>query len=674
MHQVKHSSESRSHYIVGIDGLRALAVLAVMIFHIDSAFLPGGFTGVDIFFVISGYVVSSSLAKEPSSNFIHFTLSFYARRFLRILPALVICLFVVSLIATLFIPDSWLSSSNNQTALAAYFGYSNYALIWHSDGYFSPKVEFNPFLHTWSLGVEEQFYLLFPFVFFIWLKYRAKRTCIGLSVKWLLFIVLTVSLFYSYYETSNNQERAFYLLPSRFWELATGALLFKLHAKQKFLAKSLNQQKLYLVLGLIIIGLGFSLYNDTPFPFPWALFPVIGTSLLIISVTNSSKSSTEFISFFEKPTLVYLGKVSYSLYLWHWPVYVLFRWTIGLENMLEIVSALLLTIAVATLSYHFVETPIRKNRYLNSRENWQVILIGLVIVLVLFTVTSKLFNAQNKLSLSVTSDKKTWYPHAWPNKNTNAVNSSLNGKNLYVIGDSHTTAYSTMLQMLSDKYGVKVHKFARAGCGVANLLYPTFRKNGQCSENNQEYLRQVETIVKPGDIVFLASLRMERLRNQWATLDHDKIIARQESKKSIENRALALEETINLIDRLKKKSINIIIDAPKPVFKAAPFRCSDWFNFSNPSCAGGLSIEKQFLLDYRKNVMNSILTLKSRNPEIFIWDPLPLLCKNKICYAFKDSKPLFFDGDHLSAYGNRVLYPSFEVLIQSIWLSNQRLR
>lgn len=160
-------------YVAGIDGLRAIAVLAVIVFHVDFLrFLPGGFTGVDMFFVISGYVISRSLAQTSGLPLRTFLLEFYQRRLLRILPALLLVLTASVLMSALIIPPVWLSSQNEDTGLAAFVGLSNLVLAWQTDTYFSPKAEFNPYLHTWSLGVEEQFYLLLPTVILLWLRYR----------------------------------------------------------------------------------------------------------------------------------------------------------------------------------------------------------------------------------------------------------------------------------------------------------------------------------------------------------------------------------------------------------------------------------------------------------------------------------------------------------------------
>ena len=162
-------------YRADIDGLRAVAVLSVMLYHLSAHWLPGGFVGVDIFFVISGFVVSASLTHAPSDRFHRFVAFFYARRLLRIGPALVLVLLTSVLAASLFIPRAWLSEFNERTALYAFFGLSNWVLQTNADTYFAPRAEFKPYTHTWSLGVEEQFYLAFPFLFFAWVKLRDSK-------------------------------------------------------------------------------------------------------------------------------------------------------------------------------------------------------------------------------------------------------------------------------------------------------------------------------------------------------------------------------------------------------------------------------------------------------------------------------------------------------------------
>ncbi len=216
-------------YRADIDGLRAVAVLSVMLYHLSAHWLPGGFVGVDIFFVISGFVVSASLTHAPSDRFHRFVAFFYARRLLRIGPALVLVLLTSVLAASLFIPRAWLSEFNERTALYAFFGLSNWVLQTNADTYFAPRAEFNPYTHTWSLGVEEQFYLAFPFLFFAWVKLRdSKRGRVAATAA--LALLGAASLAACVWATKQMPAAAFYGIAFRFWELAVGVLLFQLTA------------------------------------------------------------------------------------------------------------------------------------------------------------------------------------------------------------------------------------------------------------------------------------------------------------------------------------------------------------------------------------------------------------------------------------------------------------
>jgi len=673
MNSVKQSPTHSMSYIPGVDGLRALAVLAVMLFHIDSSILPGGFSGVDVFFVISGYVVSLSLSRDQSPNFWQFTINFYNRRILRIFPALIACLVIVSIFTALFIPASWLSNTNSETALYAYFGLSNFALVWFDDGYFSLDSEFNPFLHTWSLGVEEQFYVIFPLLFFTWLKFKDQPNIGGFIVNWLLVILLVSSLLFSIYETSNHPNNAFFLLPSRFWELACGALLFKLHARNKWTPDSGLNIRLTLILGTILVSIGLVFSNKNAFPFPWALFSVIGTMLLISGLSNRDGVKSLIQNIFENPVVVYIGKISYSLYLWHWAVYVLFRWTVGLESMLQIGCAVVLAIVLAVLSYHYIETPIRKNKVIGNRPYWQVVTGGLVTIVLAFTFSWGIFKYQHVISHSVVmQDKTDWYTYGYKKDIAQNYQSALEGRKLFVVGDSHVGAYATMLYKLAGEYGVEVHRFGAGGCGVANLRKPGMFDRLKCKQRIEEKLTQIEELASPGDIVLLASLRMNYLDDDNRKMvSNTEALARQLGVEADTDRKLALQEAEEFIKRFEKLSLHFIFDAPMPIFKYLTFRCSDWFNESNLDCSHGPTLERDFLLDYRAPVMQSLSSLQSKFPSVIVWDPFPILCKTEVCSVYDQDKPLFFDDNHLSAHGNRVLYPSFVALLKKIWKAEQ---
>ncbi|WP_245318207.1 MULTISPECIES: acyltransferase [unclassified Mesorhizobium] len=218
------SERSSKDYLAFLDGLRAIAILSVVFYHLYGDRFPNGFLGVDVFFVISGFVVSYTVSRRyRGQSAFHFVLEFYARRFTRIMPALLLCLLVSALATFLFVPDAWLSTSISKTASSAFVGLSNIFLAKGTD-YFSPVTEFNPFTHTWSLGVEEQFYVVFPLLFFPWVMGpRGKRFS---ALVYGALAVASVAIWLHLLDA--NPLQAFYMPHSRFWQLACGILCFQL--------------------------------------------------------------------------------------------------------------------------------------------------------------------------------------------------------------------------------------------------------------------------------------------------------------------------------------------------------------------------------------------------------------------------------------------------------------
>ncbi len=667
-YSIKENKSSHLDYLAGVDGLRAIAVLAVIIYHIENfSFLPGGFTGVDVFFVISGYVISKSLSKKSSLPFSGYLSEFYKRRILRIFPALIVCLIVTTIASALFIPAG-LGSTNEKTGLAAFFAFSNYALVWHSNGYFSTRVDFNPFLHTWSLAVEEQFYLFFPLVFYIWLKFSKERSVYGYLSRALLLGLAILSLTWAYFETLSNHDRAFYLLPSRFWELAAGALLFQLHSSNLCIANSKRKSDIFLVSGIFLLGIGFVYSAQESFPFPWAIMPVFSTMLLISGVTNASDRLSIIHKFLQSPTIAYIGKISFSLYLWHWPVSTLFRWTIGFDRLEYIVIYLVIVFGLAVASYHFVESPVRTNKYLLTQKNWKPISSGLVVVLASYFIASYVFESQSAISLSVTKDKYTWraFAHTPREPSNVSTDEDVVGRKLFVVGDSHAAAYRTMLKEVSTQLGIEVYVYEQGGCSVASLLTP-MSQTSDCQEFYDRAFTEIKNMAKPNDIIFLASLRMPELSSRFEPFDEATVMARINREMAPENIQNALEDASRVIEEISVPGVYVLIDAPKPVLKSPPYRCSDWFNKMNPICSPGLSVNREFLLELRQPVMDSLSILESRHQNLSVWDPFFVLCENEICSAYDGDKPLFFDGDHLSGHGNRILTPSFRNKILDIW-------
>ncbi|MEW6428936.1 MAG: acyltransferase family protein [Thermodesulfobacteriota bacterium] len=654
-------------YIPGIAGLRAVAVMAVILYHLQPEWLPGGYAGVDIFFVISGYVVSLAMARHRDLRLSDFLFGFYARRMVRILPALIVCMLVTVGVTILFVPPSWLSDSIRSTGLWAFFGIGNLALVRSDDGYFSPRVEFNPFTHTWSLGVEEQFYLLFPLIFFFWWRESRHREGRRRAVLHFLEFTFLASLGYCWYLTAAAPSRAYYLLPGRFWELAAGALLFRCHFHGRGTPADGNKQRLLLSAGVILVALGMAFAARKGFPFPWAVPVVVGTMCGIAALAAGLPLRPSMPQrLLESRLAAYLGAISFSLYLWHWPVLALGRWTTGVETPVQFIVVLLVTVMFAVLSYHWVESPIRRRRYPQKIQKSRVVPLGLVAVLIGFAASSLLFRSQHSLSLStVIRQGELWYPNGRPSQAV--ATGSFRGRTLFALGDSHTGAYDAMLQQLQTETGARVVVFTKGGCGVAALQKPVLLHNPDCREFVDDSLERISSEAAPGDVVFLASLRMPRFGDQWGLYPQERQPRSRDTWKVEADRALALEEATAVMERLASLPVTMLISAPTPIFKAPPFRCSDWFNRDNPACRSGFTMTRQDLDQDRQPVLAAFAELRKRFPSLRVWDPFPILCPGEVCSAFDDAGPLFFDGDHLSGHGNRVLSPAFRAMLEDLW-------
>lgn len=647
-----------------IDGLRALAVLSVMIAHLVPAWLPGGFIGVDIFFVISGYVVSRAMAHRPRSSLWFELADFFARRIRRIMPALLVCLLFTTLMTVLLVPFSWLSSTTNQTGLWAVFGLSNFALVLFQDGYFSPRTEFNPFMHTWSLAVEEQFYLVFPWLFLIWLRTRqiAGRSRYLTAGLWTGLALLSIVVAWAW--SKAQPQWAYYLLPSRFWELAAGVMFYQLQASGRLGKLAMVPPNGFLLAGLIMVVTGLFYADPDAFPYPWALLPVLGTLLVLASVSRGCTASLARLGL-GNGIAVYVGQMSYSLYLWHWPVYVMFRWTVGLEQGRYRLLAVLLTFLLAWFSWRLVERPVRSTRFLVA-GSWHTLTAGALAISMAWLAVSSLFTHRESLSLSVTADTYQWYPYAFPAAPLPGPK-PLAGHKIFVIGNSHGMAYSTMLAEANREFGIEIRQHPVDACPMGSLL-KTIDSVPGCSETVSSLMQMLAQEAKPGDMVFFASLRAYRLIDQWAHFDLAAVrrLSRSEGEKVA--RLRSMQETEKLIQQLARLQVKVLIDAPKPVLRAPAFRCSDWFNRHNPVCSTGADTSRALLLEMRAPVMSSLQYLQQRNTNLTVWDPFPVLCPGEVCRAFDASgKTMFFDGDHLSAHGNRVLYPRFAQVLRNMY-------
>lgn len=347
-----------------VDGLRALAVIPVVLFHLNSALMPGGFVGVDVFFVISGFLITSIILKEQREGSFTFS-GFWMRRVRRIMPAMLFMLIATSFAGylLLFGPD-WTGLSNQ--VFSALGLYANIQMWMLSGNYWGPAAESAPLLHTWSLSVEEQFYLFYPLLLLLLLKYMPKR----------VFTVILLGSFASFaccvYATAHHSNAAFYFLPTRAWELAAGCLLAIFEYSRGPVAKDNISRSLALA-GLFLIAAGYFFIGGAEgFPGFRALLPVVGAVLIIRFASTEGCFVGRLLGF--RP-IVYIGKCSYSLYLWHWPVIVLAAaFKLRYPNLVSIWSVLAVIVVFTLISYHFIECPARKMKHVMTP-----VLIGLLV-------------------------------------------------------------------------------------------------------------------------------------------------------------------------------------------------------------------------------------------------------------------------------------------------------
>lgn len=654
------AAQRRTHYILGIDSLRAIAVLSVLAYHLRSTWLPGGYLGVDVFFVISGYVVSSAVAAGmPDESIWRSSLRFYSRRVVRLFPSLLLCLTVSFASVVLFVPSSWLSTTTWSTGLLAFAGLSNFGLVWLAEPYFSPRAEFNPFTHTWSLAVEEQFYLVFPWLVLGWFVLGRSPKTVRSGVAFMG--ALTVgSAAYCAWASTTRPDLAFYLLPSRFWELAAGMWLAYLHARHRGLNSGWARRAVPMSLvGAALIGISMVMKPVDGFPWPGALPAIVGTLLCLQGLAAAHASRLE-MKWAELASVMYVGRVSYVLYLWHWPTFVLARWTTGLESTGACVAALLVTLSLAALTHHLVEQPLRR-RF--AAAPWpRVLTRGWASAAMFAGVCLALIAGRPWLSQTqAMQHADDWYPVLTPADRTSAPQmpgagaDDLAGRTLHVIGDSHAMAYAPMLERVKVVTGLRTQVQARAGCAVAK---PLTQMPAECAPFLADAVGRVLKTARAGDLLFLPGLRHARIADQWAAEPVSQVIAREQMETVATARNAAAKQALGWLRQAQDLGLTVLLEAPKPVYAAPAFRCVDWFNRMNPICAQGLTISRGELAPLLAPTRRMLGTLEG--PNVFVWDPFDVLCPRTHCSALDDdSRPLYFDADHLSRHANLLLADHF---------------
>ncbi|CAB4862488.1 unannotated protein [freshwater metagenome] len=362
-------------YRPDLQGIRALAVILVIFSHAGISGFAGGFIGVDIFFVLSGFVITSLLLRQPQGNFLSNLKVFYTRRILRILPAATLVLVVTPLAAFFLIGDAMDPALLSDVRWANLFA-ANWNLINNGSSYFVAGVNPSLVTHFWSLAVEEQFYILFPSTVFVfsYFKFLYKHK---IYFQLFLIVIIAISAWWSLTITTSSPVEAYYSPFTRFWELAIGALIASVSIQ-------LNKLMTHLFdgIGFALIILSLAILSPTShYPGTLAWFPVCGTALLILTGTSSSTGLTK--RFLSLKVMSTIGDLSYSLYLWHfiWIAIPPLVFT-GLDPLWLIFLGIFGAVLTGLLSYHFLENPFRHSEKLRGDPFSVFILLGICLVLV----------------------------------------------------------------------------------------------------------------------------------------------------------------------------------------------------------------------------------------------------------------------------------------------------
>jgi peptidoglycan/LPS O-acetylase OafA/YrhL len=609
------STEVKSKYRPEIDGLRAFAVVAVIINHFNKDLLPSGYLGVDIFFVISGYVITSSLAGRESKNFLDFVTGFYERRIKRLVPPLVVFVLITSVLICLVNPNP---GTDLTTGICSLFGVSNLFLFKNSTDYFAQSTELNPFTHTWSLGVEEQFYLLFPFL--IWFSGFGQQTVKGARNLFFWVGALTIASLVSFiYLYQVNQPAAYFLMPPRFWEMAAGCLLFIGFQKRTSIEQALEQIPPMLVLAAMVGVMFLPLSAAVP-----ATISVVVLSAILIACLKQGTGAYELLTL-EK--VVYVGLISYSLYLWHWTVLSISRWTIGI-HWWSAPLQLSIMLLLASLSYRFIETPLRRSSIFNRIG---VVALGVVSVFLVMLA-----------ALGVNASRKSLFLGGKNLYEDNRLYSSLDllgnsGRRLIVLGDSHAGAIGALLEELNKKDGFSIKMHSR-GAGIPGI-------NG---ENPTEFkvkaLNHYKDNLSAKDSIVLVT-------NYQGINETDRIELMDEEK---------------VVSLASHRDISVILFRPIPYFdNLRPYReCyAAWFRpFAREEANCKLRRERALFERKFKRVIEAQNALASRYPgTVIIFDAFSQLCPQleKICSSFDGVGYLYKDDDHISAYAARKMRGAF---------------
>ena len=595
--------------ITQIQGLRALAALLVTLFH--AKWVSGGFIGVDIFYVISGFLITGLLIREiERTGTINFK-EFYARRFKRLLPTSFFVLAITAVFSWLLIPAT-MRSSLGRDIIAAGLYVSNYLFAWWQADYQNLDATPSPVIHYWSLAVEEQFYLLWPLLILLFFVVATKlKKKIALTV--LVAAVTALSFVFSIYQTETSPIWAFYSLPTRAWELGLGALLV--------LLPPIKTKKLVGLIGFVFVIASAFIFNETTaFPGLNAVLPVLGTVMLIATIN----SWPPFLNDVANSRLFqWLGEISYPLYLWHWPLLVLPSTYFARPlAVYERIIAIFATIVLADLTHRFIEEPFRKRKILPTIVFKQSAAITLVSVLIgttiIFTSSDRInvSGINGAVSLAQIKARPLVYEdgcHAnyAETKSDACEYAELDSqKTMVLYGDSHAAQWFPALAEIASRSGFKLVSLTKSACPSVDVVRSDQGafKMSRCKKWREDSIQRIMKM-KPDVLVmssfqYFAQPRQFQDRDKWWDDGQRKLLA-----------------------QVKNASPNLIYltDTPHPARDI-------------PACLTNNSISECNKTERSKNLSIS---------GFEVIDPNSWLC-SRTCPAVKDGVVAYRDASHIS--------------------------
>jgi peptidoglycan/LPS O-acetylase OafA/YrhL len=604
--------------ITQIQGLRALAAILVTLFH--AKWVSGGFIGVDIFYVISGFLITGLLLREiDRSGTINFK-EFYSRRFKRLLPTSFFVLAITAVVSWMLIPAT-MRTSLGRDVIAASLYVSNYLFAWWQADYQNLDATPSPVIHYWSLAVEEQFYLVWPLLillFFTLSKYLKNR----MVLTYLVATITLASFIFSIYQTENSPIWAFYSLPTRAWELGLGALLV--------LVPPFKTRKFIGLIGFVLLIISAFLFNEsTPFPGLNAALPVIGTVLLIATINSWPPFLNDVAN---SRISQWLGEISYPLYLWHWPLLVLpstyFARPLEVYERLLAIAA---TILLADLTHRFIEEPYRNKKILPILVYKKAAYVTGISVfmgaVIMFTNSDKIDISGIKGAVSLAQIKARpqiyddgCHANYAQTKSGKCEYGKLDSdKTMVLYGDSHAAQWFPALIEIANRSGYKLISLTKSACPSVETVRRDQGgfKMSRCVQWRENTIKRIQDI-EP-DVLIMSSFQYFAQPPQF----NDRTQWWNEGQRK-------------LLNQVKNSSPHLIYitDTPHPTRDI-------------PACLSNYSITECNTSERSKNL--SI-------PGFKVIDPNPWLCSN-VCPAVKDGVVAYRDASHISVDISIALIP-----------------